>query len=139
MTAPIPKDTKPHEPFPAAMREQMAQWIISQGGNTGWSIPENIKAQLPAIAKDGAQHGVSDDALWLYYFLAGTSGTVPTPGVDQAMAVSQFIGKLSNGALWTRVAQFAVGGVLIGVGVNALFKGKPAAIAGKAAKGAMIL
>lgn len=137
MTAPIPKTTEPNKPFSAALRKELAAYIIANWDSTGWSKPN--KATVQAVANDGGNHGMNDDALWLNYFLAGTAGTVPTPGVDQLNTISQFIARLSDGKLWTRVAEFGVGAIFLGIGLNALFKGKPAQYAKTAAKGAALL
>lgn len=42
-----------------------------------------------------------------------------------ATAIPRFLSMLTNANLWIRVAEIAAGLILMGIGVNALFKGKP--------------
>lgn len=52
-------------------------------------------------------------------------------------AIPKFLSRLTSGALWLRIAEAAAGLILLAIGVNALFKGKPmnavTKVAGKAA------
>jgi hypothetical protein len=52
-------------------------------------------------------------------------------------AVPKFLSMLTSGNLWMRVGEVLAGLILLGIGVNALFKGKPLStvttVAGKAA------
>lgn len=75
---------------------------------------------------------------------AGQSGLAPAAAAAAKAAVSSAspIGGLFQGAIWLRVAEVAIGVILIGIGLNAMLKGKPLAIvtsaAGKAGKAAML-
>lgn len=42
--------------------------------------------------------------------------------IDALVSVPQFLGKLSNGNTWIRVAEFGIGILLVGVAANALLK-----------------
>ena len=42
-----------------------------------------------------------------------------------ATSVGDFLSRLTSANLWMRVGEFVAGIVLLGIGVNALFKGKP--------------
>lgn len=52
----------------------------------------------------------------------------------QDTSLGHFLGALSNGATWVRVAEFAVGGVLLAIGVNAFLKQSVGTDAGGAVK-----
>lgn len=61
------------------------------------------------------------------------SGRVKDPLLDPVLNpvhnVTDFLGTLTKGQTWVRVAEFAVGGVLLFIGVNAMLNHKPATIA----------
>lgn len=57
--------------------------------------------------------------------------------LSSADAVPKFLSMLTSGNLWMRVGEVLAGLILLGIGVNALFKGKPlSAVTGAAAKAA---
>lgn len=62
------------------------------------------------------------------------SGANATAGA--AENVGDFLGKLANPNLWVRVAEFLVGGVLLGVAVNGLLKNPAGKIGKTVASGA---
>lgn len=47
------------------------------------------------------------------------------PGLDDLSGVTDFLGRLKQGATWERAAEILIGGVLLAIGINALFKGRP--------------
>jgi hypothetical protein len=62
-------------------------------------------------------------------------GTTTLPALPNPIAsVTDFLALLAKGQTWIRVAEFAVGIVLVGVGINAALKGAPASAAGKIPK-----
>lgn len=63
----------------------------------------------------------------------GQSPSQASSDIAGQAKVSSVLGLLSGGAIWVRVAEVLVGLALLGVGLNALLKGKPAALAGYAA------
>lgn len=69
------------------------------------------------------------------------AGTAATAAWDAATAIPRFLSMLTSANLWIRVGEVVAGLILLGIGANALFKGKPMAtvtnIAGKAAPLAM--
>jgi hypothetical protein len=60
---------------------------------------------------------------------AGTG--VVQGAVDASKAIPDFLGKLGNANLWIRVAEFAVGGIFVAIGVSAMLKGGPVSDAAK--------
>jgi hypothetical protein len=46
--------------------------------------------------------------------------TKTVPGVSQAATVAGFLGKLQDGSLWQRVAEIAVGGILLIIAIKAM-------------------
>lgn len=48
--------------------------------------------------------------------------------------ISHFLGALSNGSTWVRVAEFAIGGILIAVGVNKMLNNAPVRVTKTVAK-----
>ena len=68
--------------------------------------------------------------------------SVVTQGAEAAVSSSSPIGGLFQASLWLRVAEVAMGLILIGIGLNALLKGKPLTVvtsaAGAVGKGAML-
>lgn len=61
--------------------------------------------------------------------VVGSSGRGLTQTVanawSAATAIPRFLSMLTNANLWIRVAEITAGLILMGIGVNALFKGKP--------------
>lgn len=93
-------------------------------------------ANQPAVAQNA-----KDQSPNLLQQLIGTSpnpvtgttspaGTAANGVVSATQSVASFLGNLSNPNLWVRVGEFAVGGILLVVGLNAALKNP----AGKAAK-----
>jgi hypothetical protein len=100
------------------------------------SIPSNIWRDIEAIAP---------------YFTDNQAGEVSSPvtaagakGVGAAESavsgVPDFLSRLTSANLWIRVGEVVVGLILLGIGLNAMLKGKPlqvvtgaAGVAGKAA------
>lgn len=68
--------------------------------------------------------------------------SVVTQGAEAAVSSGSPIGGLFQASIWLRVAEVAIGVILIGIGLNAMLKGKPLAVvtsaAGKAGKAAML-
>lgn len=69
--------------------------------------------------------------------IVGSSGRGLTQTVQNAWsaatAVPRFLSMLTNGNLWLRVGEIVAGMILLGIGVNALFKGAPMKTVTKAA------
>lgn len=68
--------------------------------------------------------------------------SVVTQGAEAAVSSASPIGGLFQASIWLRVAEVAIGVILIGIGLNAMLKGKPLEVvtsaAGKAGKAAML-
>ena len=70
------------------------------------------------------------------------AGSVFKQGAEAAVSSASPIGGLFQASIWLRVAEVAIGVILIGIGLNAMLKGKPLQVvtsaAGKAGKAAML-
>ena len=101
---------------------------ITVGGKTGASAA----AQLATDAGKAAPSAITG--------VPGGTAIAETYGALDA--IPKFLSRLTSGALWLRVAEAAAGLILLAVGVNALFKGRPmnvvTKVAGKAAPLAMM-
>jgi len=94
---------------------------------TGWkAFPTQAAAR--AYAGESAAERVAGDA------------ASPVTAAGDAIASASPIAGLFQSSLWLRVAEVAMGLILVGIGLNALLKGKPlqvvtgaAGVAGKAA------
>jgi hypothetical protein len=73
---------------------------------------------------------------------ATAAPSVVTQGAEAAVSSSSPIGGLFQASIWLRVAEVTIGVILIGIGLNAMLKGKPLSVvtsaAGKAGKAAML-
>jgi hypothetical protein len=120
-----PSGSIPAPPYTTAMRKELATEILAnQNKSDAFKVPFVVVAVLRLIAKDGGTHTMSDQSLYNWAKVGMISGHAPTPNpVKGITSLGAFLERLSDGRLWTRVAEFAVGAVLIGVGVNAIFKG----------------
>jgi len=124
----------PTPPYNTEQRKAIANEILAaQSTNNSFKIPFVALAVIRLIAKDGKPHGMSDVTLqnWAKVGNVGGHPTNPNP----INGLNDFLRLVSSGSLWTRVAEFGVGAILIGVGLNAVFKGKPGTIVKGAAKG----
>lgn len=116
--------------------QAVAAWV------TGSTLAQNLGAtagalgQIPQAAATGANNAYTG-------LNTATGGAVAAAGTawDAATAIPRFLSMLTSANLWLRVGEVIAGLILFGIGVNALFKGKPLAtvtnIAGKAAPLAM--
>lgn len=84
-----------------------------EAGSAVWSIELDylVLAYYNSVVKNGK--GLPDEP-------SGTAAVTAVPG-DVA---GRILGYFTNSTLWTRVAEFAVGGVLLAVGANAMLRGK---------------
>lgn len=88
----------------------LAKAIASVGG---------VVAGVPGAAAAGAGKAVST--------------LTNNPVWNAATAVPRFLSMLTSGNLWLRVGEVVAGLILLGIGVNALFKGKPLQVVTKGA------
>lgn len=72
--------------------------------------------------------------------LNGDVTTATQPNASNLGGVGAFFGRLSQASTWIRVGEVVIGLILVGIGLNAMLKGKPfqvvtkaAGVAGKAA------
>lgn len=102
------------------------------------SIPSDILRDLEGIAPfvaDNPQGEVSSPVT-----AAGAKGVGAVESATSA--VPDFLSRLTSANLWIRVGEVVVGLILVGIGLNAMLKGKPLQIvtsaAGVAGKAAML-
>jgi hypothetical protein len=66
---------------------------------------------------------------------AAAEKAASNPVWDAATAIPRFLSMLTSPNLWLRIGEVVAGLILLGIGVNALFKGKPmSAVTGTAGK-----
>ena|ERR1700729_927939 len=99
------------------------------GGSTGdvvtWHVVQSAKkpnatAHGPYATQAQAQAEADT--------LSGQDQNVVAQGVESAVSSASPLGPLFQKSLWLRVGEFAVGLVLLGIGLNAMFKGRPLAV-----------
>ncbi len=106
-----------------------------------------MAAQKPAGIPSDIWHDLQQIAPFVEDNPTGIAAEGPTPfnrgagAVEStATAVPDFLSRLTSANLWIRVGEVVVGLILLGIGLNAMLKGKPlqvvtqtAGVAGKAA------
>jgi hypothetical protein len=95
--------------------------ILAQGLASAIASVGGLVGQVPGAVADAASNTTAVKA-------AGAAW-------DAATAIPRFLSMLTSGNLWIRVGEVVAGLILLGIGVNALFRGKPmAAVTGAAGK-----
>lgn len=128
MTAPTPPytvKTLPKAPLSPTIRQAMLAWIASTSWGSGngpyAGLPTNISdSDLLVAYKAGLQNLVPGQDTTI----SGNPVLGPTVGAVSSAteSVGSFLGKLSNGSTWVRVAEFAIGGIMLAIAINALVK-----------------
>jgi len=107
-----------HGPFDT-QTDALYFYTSNAAANPGWKAPAGLAGNLENIVSP---------------VVAPVAGAVSTT-LGAVDAVPKFLSMLTSGNLWLRIAEGAAGLILLAIGVNALFKGKPAsAVTGTAAK-----
>lgn len=131
------------------------QWTVN---TTGWVVAEVVNTQEKALAiastfpsrlvfftsrqaaeawaRSRGGTPVTAPAAALGGQAALNAGAAAAGGAwNAATAVPRFLSMLTSGNLWLRIGEVAAGLILLGIGVNALFKGRPmSAVTGAAGK-----
>lgn len=119
-------------------------YVTYNGSRPAQDPQENAKDFIELVLVNGLDSAIA----------AGTAGAASLEGaIPQAAATgaenavstlaspASFLAALFQGAIWIRVAEAAAGLILLGIGLNAMLKGRPLAAvtsaAGKAGKAAM--
>jgi len=85
--------------------------VIAQGLAKAIASAGSVVTGVPGAAAVGAGKAVNtltNNPLW-----------------NAATAIPRFLSMLTSGALWRRLAEAAAGLILLAIGLNAMFKGKP--------------
>lgn len=121
----------------------MQWWVVNQpttfGGRgaqqTNYVVVQSATRPVNAVAGPFA---TQQDAI-NFQTSANTAGNSPGSAVGGAtnLAVNSLnpLAGLFQASIWIRVAEVAIGVVLLAIGVNALFKGKPLTLVTSAAGG----
>jgi len=133
-----PTASKLHPPLSAVTKAGMYAYLLAHG-----YTDNDIKAYIAGsggllskvftvpgyVASNSGASSASIDASFIEAYTAvqvgGGFGKAPTSTVGPDLNPWDWVkGTLLNGTLWTRVAEFAVGGILVAVGANAMLKGR---------------
>ena len=99
-----------HGPF-TSKAAALAYYDANKAANPGWKAPAGVAAAVGnAITNNPITAPVTGAA-------SATLGAVD--------AIPKFLSRLTSGALWLRIEEVAAGLILLGIGVNALFHGRP--------------
>jgi hypothetical protein len=99
-------------------------WVAAADLGSGITATGVLVGQVPGAAAAGAEN-VANSPL----------GKATNAAWTAATAVPRFLSMLTSGNLWLRVGEVVAGLILLGIGVNALFKGRPmSAVTGTAGK-----
>lgn len=116
-----PSGAKVFTDLPAAQLTEIANWNIANASSTENGQAGAAKAYLAGTASS------SNVAAMVYNYAESSkplSSAGPLPGEGAASSavagvesVTDFLSKLSSGALWLKVAEVAIGVILIAIGV----------------------
>jgi hypothetical protein len=100
--------------------------LYDQYMQAGYGPPYSSYAAAAAAAKQAAATGKANALPG-----AGFSGVPPGSSANKGpsfaglAAIGDFFGRLTEGNTWVRVGEVVAGLILLGIGLNAMFKGKP--------------
>lgn len=127
-----------HPPLSAITKAGMYAYLITHGYtdsditayvSSGAFLPTTSFSITSYVASNSGPAAASIDASFIQAYAAVQAGggfghTTPKTVGPDLNPWDWVKGTLLNGALWTRVAEFAIGGILVAVGANAMLKGR---------------
>jgi hypothetical protein len=137
---PFPVDangkTTLHPPLSRVDRGSLATWIVATTFYLGTLAGDHSSDITMADMNKSSDQSILDTYGVLVLASRGKEN-MPSPSIiDRAKSVGDFLGILSKGSTWTRVAEFAIGGLLIAIGANAALKAATSQTRNPVTKGA---
>lgn len=97
------------------MNHSLVAKVVGSSGSISTGDAQTLAANYAQVAKPFNSVGVAPGVI-----TAETGAEDAASGLE---TVGQFLGDLANPHLWTRVAEFAVGGILLAIAIDQLVKG----------------